>query len=93
MAKSKVKSLRIQINSKAARQVLSAQEVLDDVQRRVTAGAAAAGGEPDFEGEAKRIGGSSKLGRVMGYVRTASDKGKRMQAEDHVIERAVDAMR
>lgn len=93
MAKSKVVGIRIKIDSKAARQILSSPEVLADVERRVKAGAEAAGGAPDFEGEAKKIGGSSKLGRVMGYVRTASDEGKRMQAEHHVIEAAIDSMR
>lgn len=93
MAKSKVVGLRIKINSDAARQILNSPEVFADIDRRVQAGVQAAGGAPDFEGETKRIGGSSKLGRVMGYVRTASAEGKRRQAEDHVLERSIDAMR
>jgi hypothetical protein len=69
-----IKSVRIQVNSAGVRAVLSSDGVLADVASRGDRIAEAAGGSPDFESNARVVEGSSKLGRAMAYVRTASQR-------------------
>lgn len=88
-----VKSVRIKLDSKGIRELLSSPEVVDDLEKRSRAIADAAGGEPAFEAEVKVVGGSSKLGRAMGYVRTATFEGMRAEARDRKLTRALDAGR
>lgn len=85
--------VRIKLNSDGIRALLQGEEVQGDLQRRVDAITDAAGGEPDFEGEVEVVQGSSKLGRAMGYVRTASTEGRRAEAENRALTRAIDAGR
>ena len=85
--------LTIKFNSDGYKALLSSQPLQDDLQRRVNAIAAAAGGAPDFEARVEVVGGSSKLGRAMGYVTTATEDGRRMQAEDNVLISALGAGR
>ena len=85
---------RIRINSAGVKQLLQSQEVQADLQRRANAIAGAAGGEPgDFRAEVEVLGGSSKLGRAMGYVVTATTEARRAEAEDRALTRALDAGR
>lgn len=85
--------VRIKLNSDGIRELLSSPEVQGDLGRRTEAIASAAGGAPDFESEVKVVGGSSKLGRAMGYVRTATQKGREAEAVDRALTRAIDAGR
>lgn len=63
------------------------------MERKTEAIAAAAGGSPDFEPSVRAVGGSSKLGRLMGYVTTATYDGRRAEAETRALTRALDAGR
>lgn len=85
--------VRITLNSKGIGQLLSSDQLQEDAKRRTEAIAQAAGGEPDFEARVQVARGSSKLNRVMGYVTTASAEGRRKQAEELALIRALDAGR
>lgn len=88
-----IKSVRIEVNSAGVRDILSSDGVLADLESRANRIAEAAGGSPDFEASAQVVGGSSKLGRAMAYVRTATQDGRRAEAEDRALTRAIDAGR
>lgn len=88
-----VRGVRIELNQQGIRDLLSGDEVQGDLEQRTAAIARAAGGEPDFESEVKVVGGSSKLGRAMGYVRTATTEGRRAEATERALTRAIDAGR
>jgi len=86
-------SIRVQINSDTIRKVLQSREMQAEVKRRAEAIADAAGGEPDFEARVEVVGGSSKLGRAMGYVAAATPAGREAEARDRTLTRAIDAGR
>lgn len=88
MAKS---TIRIQFNSAGMRALLSGPEIGGDIERRTEAIAAAAG--DGFEASTKVQGGSSKLGRVMGYVTATTAEARKAEAENHDLLRAIDAGR
>lgn len=88
-----VKGFRLKLNSAGIRELLSSDAVQADVGARAEAIAAAAGGQPDFEARVEVVGGSSKLGRAMGYAVTASEQGRVAEAERRALSRAIDAGR
>jgi hypothetical protein len=80
--------IKIDLNDAGIREVLQSAEVQADLRRRAKAIAQAAGGEPDFVGDAEIVGD-----RVMGFVVTATHEGRRAEAEDRALTRALDAGR
>jgi hypothetical protein len=80
--------IKVKLNSAGIREVLQSAEMEADLRRRAKAIAQAAGGEPDFVGDAEVVGD-----RVMGFVVTATDEGKRAEAETRALTRALDAGR
>ncbi len=88
-----VKGVRIKLNSDGIRALLSSEPVQADLRKRVDAIQAAAGGEPDFDATVEVVGGSTKLGRAMGYVTTVTNEARRAEAEDGALMRALDAGR
>lgn len=78
----------VRLNSRGVRAVLQSAEVEADLRRRAEAIAAAAGGEPDFEAGAEVVGN-----RAMAWVVTATPDGKRAEAEDRALTRALDVGR
>ncbi|WP_066041907.1 hypothetical protein [Herbiconiux solani] len=87
------KVTKIKVSSSAVRQILQSDEVQADLQKRTRAIANAAGGEPDFKARVEVRQGSSKLGRAMGFVTTATRKGRKAEAEDRKLTRAIGAGR
>ena len=83
-----VKGFRLKIDSAGIRALLQSQEVAGDLARRAGAIADAAGGEPDFE-----VVNTRNRDRAVSFVRTASSKGQKMEAEDRALTRAIDAGR
>lgn len=83
-----VSGLRIKINSDAVRALLQSAEVASELERRGNAIVEAAGGAPDFE-----VQSTKNRDRAVAFVRTASSKGKKAEAEDRVLTRAIDAGR
>jgi hypothetical protein len=82
------KITKIKFNSAAYRQLMSSPEAVADLQGRADRIAAAAGGQPDFEAEA-----SVGRDRAHAFVRTATQEGRRREAEDRALSRAIDAGR
>lgn len=80
--------VRVELNSRGVVEVLQSEEVQDDLRRRAEAIANAAGGSPDFEHGVDIVGD-----RAMGRVWTATAAGKRAEAEDRALTRALDAGR
>lgn len=80
---------RIKINSQGARAILSGAEVRADIEARTARVARAAG--DGFESSVEVVGGSNKLGRVMGRVRTANAKGRVRQARSNVLQKSLGA--
>lgn len=87
------KQIQIKFNSDGYAALMRSDAAQALLREKVEKIAAAAGGEPDFEADVQLVGGSSKLNRAMGYVRTATYEGRRAQAEDNVLIRALDAGR
>lgn len=83
-----VKGFRLKVNSDAVRALLQSPEVAADLQRRGNAIAEAAGGAPDFE-----VTSTKNRDRAVTFVKTATIAGKKAEAEDRVLTRAVDAGR
>lgn len=81
-------SLRIKFNSAGFRKLMSSPEMVADLQDRGDRIAAAAGGQPDFEADAG-VGRD----RAHAFVRTATAEGRRLEAEDRALTRAIDAGR
>lgn len=81
-------SIRIEMNSAGAAAILKDPRVLADLEARGERAAAAAGGAPDFEVE-----GKIRSGRAHVSVRTATRDGRRAEAEDRALSRALDAAR
>jgi hypothetical protein len=80
--------VRVVLNSRGIVDVLQSEEVQRDLRRRAEAIANAAGGAPDFEAAVEVVGD-----RAMGRVWTATTEGKRAEAEDRALTRALDAGR
>lgn len=83
------KSVRIKLNKKGIRALLSGPEVQKDLHRRTARIQKAAGA--GFEKRVQVSGGSSKLGRAMGYVITADDNGRRKQARSNTLQRSLNS--
>lgn len=81
--------IRLKLNQKGIRALLQSAEVQKDLRSRTSRIKAAAG--DGFDGRVEVVGGSSKLGRAMGYVSTSSAKGRRKQAKSPVLQRALNA--
>lgn len=81
-------SIRIKLNSAGVVALLQSQAVADDLARRGERIAEAAGGEPDFE---SRV--TQNRDRSVVFVTTASIDGRRAEAEDRALTRALDAGR
>lgn len=80
--------IRIKLDRAGIVKVLQSPEVQADAKRRVDAIRDAAGGEPDFESGVSIVGD-----RAMGYVRTATYEGRRAEARERALTRALDAGR
>lgn len=80
--------VRIELNRGAVRQLLRSPEVLADLTDRAQRVAAAAGGGEDFEVDAG-LGPN----RARASVRTATSKGRHLEATDRALTRAIDAAR
>jgi len=80
--------VRIELNSDGIVELLKSQGVKDDMERRAKNVAVAAGGEPDYVGEAW-IGKD----RARGTVRTATPKARSDEANNRTLTSAVDAAR
>lgn len=83
--------IRIKINPAGLRAVLQSPEAQALLKERAEAIAEEAG--DGFEARVQVAEGSSKLGRAMGYVTTATPQARKRQAEDAVLQRAVNAGR
>lgn len=83
-----VTSVRVVMNSAAAKALLQSTEVKTDMQRRGNAIAAAAGGAPDFVVETQD--GSARA-RVV--VITDTIQGRLAEANDRALSNALDAGR
>jgi len=82
-------NVRLKINQAGVRKLLQSAEVQKDLSSRVNRVRAAAGA--GFEARVAVVGGSSKLGRAMGYVSTSDARGRRSQAKSPVLQRALNA--
>lgn len=93
------RKIRMEFNSSAVAELLSSEPMQEDLKRRAEAIAEAANqatpssDSPAFVAESWVAGGSSKLSRAMAKVRTANYEGRKAEAEDRVLERALDAGR
>ena len=74
--------------SSPSRAILKNPKVLANLEERGQRIADAAGGAPDFEVE-----GEVRSGRAHVSVRTATQEGRRAEAEDRALSRALDAGR
>lgn len=83
--------LRIKINPAGLRAVLQSPEMQAILKAQTDAIAEEAG--DGFEARVQVAEGSSKLGRAMGYVTTATPQARKRQAEDPVLQRATNARR
>lgn len=81
-------NIKVQLNEAGIREMFQSPEMFEYIQRRARAIAEAAGGEPDFVSGAEVVGD-----RVMGWVTTASHEGRRAEAEERALTRALDAGR
>jgi hypothetical protein len=88
MAKS---TTTIKFDSAAMRALLSSPEIAGDIEERTSRIAAAAG--EGFVARTEVKGGSSKLGRAMGYVTSTTFEARRAEAEDRALTRSIDAGR
>ena len=79
---------RIEMNTAGAAALLKSAGVLADLQRRGDAIAEAAGGAPDFVAN-----GSVRRNRAHVSVVTATFEGRRAEATDRKLSRALDAGR
>lgn len=86
-----IKGLRIKTNPDGLRQALQSDEVQRLLQKKADQIAEDSG--DGFEPEVKVRGGSSKLGRAMGYVRTETVGAKRDQARNNTLQRAANRAR
>lgn len=79
--------IKVKVSSRGAREVLKSQGVVADIAKRVHRGARAAG--DGFEGLVQM----NKARTARGVVRTAGDEGRKREANEKVLIRALDAMR
>lgn len=89
MGKFQVASVRVKINSKGARALLTSDEVADDLQARAERIAAAAGGT-DEGYVAEKTGGPA---RARSIVITTSYSAQAHEARDRTLTRSIDAGR
>lgn len=82
------KTVIVKIHSQAAEAILKSPEVLGDLERRARAIQLRAGGDPDFE-VVSMVGS----GRARASVVTATQEGRRAEAESRALTRAIDAGR
>lgn len=78
---------KFRIHSKAIRTILEGEETQALLQKLVDDGVEIVGEE--YAGEVKVVGGSSKMGRAMGYVSTATYAGRRDQAENNTLQEMI----
>lgn len=83
------KHVRIKLNQQGIRKLLQSKEVQSDLRNRTSRIRAAAGS--GFEARVDVVGGSSKLGRAMGYVSTKDAWGRQRQARNQVLQRSLHA--
>lgn len=83
-----VKGFRLKVNSDGVKALLQSAEVAGELARRGNAIAEAAGGAPDFE-----VVNTKNRDRAVTFVKTATTKGKKAEAEDRALTRALDAGR
>lgn len=81
-------TVRVKMISKGARAILRSDKVREDLERRATRIARAAGGTQDFAVEAQ-VGAN----RARASVRTATQKARRAEATRRALTRAIDAGR
>lgn len=78
--------VRVKLKISGIRKVLRGPEATAEIAKRVSRGAAAAG--PGIEGVVKPHKYTSR-----GYVQTATAEGRKREADEKVLLRALDAMR
>lgn len=78
--------VRVKLKIGGIRKILRGPEATAEIARRVKRGAAAAG--PGFEGVIKPHRFTAR-----GFVQTADETGRKREAEEKVLLRALDAMR
>lgn len=79
---------RVEMNSAGAEAILKDPRVLAELEARGRRAASMAGGAPDFEVE-----GEIRSKRAHVSVRTATAEGRRAEAEERALSRALDAAR
>jgi hypothetical protein len=80
--------VRIELNTAGVRALLRSDAILQDLVRRGEAIANAAGGSPDFT-----VNASFGKNRARVHVVTETPRGRRLEARDRVLTRAIDAGR
>lgn len=80
-------NVKVKINRRGVRDVLKSQGVTAEIAKRVHRGARAVGS--GFEGQIQM----RKANTARGVVRTADSEGRRREADEKVLIRALDAMR
>lgn len=83
-----MKRVKVRLNSKGVQALLQDPALVEDLQARADRIAAAAGGAPDFEVDAKVLGD-----RASALVVTATQAGREAEATDRALTRAIDAGR
>lgn len=79
-------NLRVKLKMGGVRAILRGPEATAEIAKRVKRGAAAAG--PGIEGVVKPHKHTAR-----GYVQTATDEGRKREADEKVLLRGLDAMR
>ncbi len=83
-----VKSVRIALNPAGVVALLQSAEIAADLEARGNRIAEAAGGAPDFEVRSTR-----NRDRAIAFVTAATPAGRKAEAEDRALTRAIDAGR
>lgn len=86
MAKAKISKFRLL--STGFSELMQSEDAQRNLAERAGAIAAAAGGEPDFE-----VSVTKNRDRSVAFVRTANEAGRKAEAEDRALTRAIDAGR
>lgn len=81
-----IKSVRIQLNQQGIRDLLKSQAVADSLEERGTRIAAAAG-------EGFEVTTTTNKDRVVTFVKTSTNEGRRAEGEHRALSRAIDAGR
>lgn len=80
--------VKIELNTAGVRALLKSEAVLQDLVRRGEAIASSAGGSPDFT-----VNASIGRNRARVHVVTETPRGRRLEARDRTLTRAIDAGR